>query len=505
MGMTLVGISTAIVKQANKVNQMTSERILRTAFTRANKFESMDTCSIEMVGDYRVLETLYSPLIQFSRVNGQLYTSAAEYYEIKDNWIHFKIREDIVTVDGYRVSAKDAAFSLKRLLLCNSNMHGKVAHFLDVGPIQSINDDVDGIHAEGMQLNLRIKAAPQLVLSFLSTIDFAIIPIKSVDPTTLRIKEKRNTTGPYYLKEGDDRLLFTLQAQKNHWALTDESPEKIEVLKIESAADIPNAFIHNRIDFVGQSIEVDDDKKIEIFNSKAGKDIQLHVTDPLFLMGFEFTEKGLKLSPKERRFITARIQSLFTKNHLPKINQINSLAEASTTIVVDYGFGGLKRLKLSDCIPEQPDKIGKIRIAVHPSVVDSYRESLKEPDLIEVVPLDLSKSMKELRSSTEFELLHSVFDIANKEDTSLISMLFKKGLFPFQEESTFMESYLKEPSEQHREEMFEALHFKALCTDPTIIPLARLRSVSISQNGWHIPFHPAIIGTPFFDLRFQGD
>lgn len=488
-------------------------RVLRTAFTRAKVFKSIDTCSIEMVGDYRMLEALYSPLVQISRIDGQLYTSAARKYELSPGWIHFDLRDDIVTIDGYHVTAEDAAFSLKRLLLCNTNMHGKVAHFLDVGPIANINDSVDGIVANGLRLSLKIKGVPHLVLSFLSSIDFAIIPKISVDSASLKIIDQRNTTGPYYMGDGGRDYLFSLISQEKHWALREHSAEIIHVLNIETAAEIPELFAKSAIDFVGQSLEVSPETKVELKGSvPRERKPQLHVTDPLFLSGLAYTQRGMEISALQRRRLMSVIQDVFRRNRFPNGSKNEDFFVFGSTLLLEQSFGGLrgayeKRCEdASEAAAQAPWPTEKLKIAVHPNVVGRYRELFLEvSDRIQFEAFDVSSSFEELHKSNSFDLFQITFDIANHEDTSLIAMLFHLNFFRSTDPDAFMEAYASEPKEAVREKMLQDLHFDAVCNDPTIVPLAKMRSASLTQNGWRIPFPPSIVGTPFFNLEFHSE
>lgn len=514
--MTMVLCVILVVREeivATKRHERVEQKVLKTAFLRASDFQSMDTCNIERVEDYNVLEALYSPLVQYSTVDGQLYASAVKNYEISDEWLHFVLRNDIVTIDGYRITADDAAFSLKRLLLCNSNMHGKVAQFLDIGPISNINDQVDGIISNGQNLSLRIKGVPHLVLSFLSSIDFAIIPKISVDQKSLKIIEKRNTSGPYYLSPGDGANLFSLHAQKGHWALKSDSADVIHVLNANSASEIEELFIRNEIDFIGQSLEVLPEKKVELSkNVPQNRHSTLHTTDPLFVMSFVFTKKGMRIESSQRRELLTIIQGVYRRNRLPVVNQKGDFSIFHSSMLLDQSFGGLKGdyKNLSEKMREEAEHATsikkKIRIGVHPAAVDAYRTAFSElSKQLEFDAMDLTKSHIEQRESKDFDLFQVSFDVSDREDTSLIAMSFHLGFFDQTIESDFMKNYISEPDDGKREVMLQRLHFKAVCDDPTLIPLSKMKMISVTQNGWHIPVSQKFVATPFFELRYRPD
>ncbi len=484
---------------------MNNERILRTAFLRAKQFKDMDTCSIAHIHDYHVLEALYSPLIHISCLDGQMYPSAAERFDVSDGRIDFYLRDDIVTIDGYRVTADDAVFSLKRLLLRNSNMHGDLSSFLDITPIKHINDSIDGIEADGLRLSLRTKAQFQLVLKFLSAIDFAIIPKISIDPTSLKIVDRRNTTGPYYLSKEDSNS-FLLNAHKGHWALDKNSPEQVKIVSASSPDEIIELFEKDEIDFIGQPGDITTKEKIRLSRS-TNKEVQMHATDHLFLSAFAFTDRGMALSTEERLAFASALQDGYREKLLPKKKIDGDFFADTQFLFLDSSPGSLKASS-RDLYTERkasnkklPPK--KIRIAVREGSIDEFKETYNHlGDQVDFVSLPEKNTHKDNISSSDFDLFHIGFDVVDKEDSTLIAMLFHLGFFRPTEQNGFIEAYVTEPDQQKREKMVEGLHLQAICENPTIVPLVRMSLISVAKNGWHIPFPKKFIGTPFFDLEF---
>lgn len=507
MGMTWLTTHVVLAKNLWS-DKMNTERVIRMAFARAEMFKDIDTCAIIHLNDYLFLEALYSPLVQFSVLDGQMYSSAARTYETSPDWIHFELRDDIVTIDGYHVTAEDAAFSLKRLMLCNSNMHGNVSSFLDVGTLKNIDDNVDGIVANGFRLSLRIKAEPQLVLAFLSSIDFAVIPKIAIDRQSLKIKDQRNTTGPYYLSEGEDPFLFSLRAKTGHWSLKKNSPELINVLPSSSPEEIVELFEKGEIDFVGQPMDVAIKDKVRLSRIQ-GRDAQLHKTDHLFLITFAFSDKGMTIPTAERIILASRLQEIYRKKHLQKMNIDGDFSVDTQFLLLDSAFGGLRNDDREKCKELQSTAIGKnlpkrkIRISVPQGTFDDYVETYSE--ISENVEFVVAKpsTHKENLESKDFDLFQIRFDISDKEDTTLIAMLFHLGFFRPTDESIFMRNYVTESSPQKRERMLQNLHINAVCKNPTIVPLAKTSLLSVAQNGWYIPFPEKFIGTPFFDLQYR--
>lgn len=508
--MATLAVPSFAFRHAEEADSVKPSRVLRTAFIRARSFEKMDTCRIEQIDDYHILEALYSPLVQYSNLDGQLYASAASSYRFSPGWIHFHLRDDIVTLDGYKVTAEDAAFSIKRLLICNSNMHGNASQFLDVNPISNINESVEGIKTDGQTLSIKIKGVPALVLSFLSSIDFAIIPKIAVDLNTLEIVEKRNTTGPYYLSTSTKDFLFSLHANKNHWSLRRNSPETINVLPVHSETDISDLFEKDEIDFIGQTLEVAHETKLNLQKSvDPSRSPRIHTTEPLFVMTMAFSKKGMELQANQRLKLLVAVQNFFNKNRLHELNKNGQFFSASPNLLLDSSFGTLRGDLLDKCAEmrastqdvEWPKR--KIRIAMHPNVVAEYKKSYSElSEIIDFESMDVSKSFADLREG-DFDLFQVGFDVSDKEDTTSIAMLFHLGFFEETDSTPFVPKYLQEENEKKREAMLQKLHFNAVCASPTLIPLSKMKMVSVTQNGWIIPIPGRIIGVPYFDIELN--
>ncbi len=508
MGMMLVKILTPVGEVPMSYpseKSLNQERILRTAFMGINDLTSIDTCEVKTISEYRILDSLYSPLVQISRLDGQLYSSAAKQYSYESGWLNFELRDDIVTIDGYQVTASDAEFSFKRLLLCGDNSHGKLHQFLDIGPINDIKDDVDGIKVIGNTLSIRYKAEVHLVLAFLSSIDFAIIPKIAVNPDTLKISEFRNTSGPYFVEEAQEPYIFAFTRNRNHWSLSPSSPDRILFLRIDTQSKMIDAFNQNKIDFIGPNNQILPPILVDAISKN--ETTQIHKSQPLLTWGIFPTDIAKKRHANELVAFGKWFRTIFANNFIPKMNKHEKLFVSTDSIFIENSFGSLTplqrkeyehALKTSD-MPNQ-----KIRVAVRHNFVNELRETFKDsPELIEFIPSPTGQTPQELRQNQDFDFFLFMFDVANHEDTALIGYGLTIGAFKTEKPTEFLKSYLIQENEENREAMIKNLHINSIYKDPVILPVARMSFVGVAQNGWKMPFPASISGMPLFNLELK--
>ena len=151
---------------------------VRIAFNAKSSVTAFDPARIQMDVEAIVLDNLYSPLVRMGS-DGTIEPFFAEHYWWNGNTLHFKIRENFRTVDGWAVTAKDAEFTLKRILISDSNAHGNLAIFLctNTKPVD-IESECPGIQSTETELRLtvaNVKYKPFL-LKLLASMDFGIIP-----------------------------------------------------------------------------------------------------------------------------------------------------------------------------------------------------------------------------------------------------------------------------------------------------------------------------------------
>ncbi len=87
----------------------------------------------------------------------------------------------------------------------------------------------------------------QFILPILTSMDYSIIPTRSLD-TDGKIIDYRNTSGPYYVKEENDNQIV-LAANPNHINFDEEMPQTINIIRVMNH-DAIEKFKNNEVDVI---------------------------------------------------------------------------------------------------------------------------------------------------------------------------------------------------------------------------------------------------------------
>ena len=290
---------------------------LRVAFPYKKKATEYDPIKIQLAPDYIFLENIFSTLIELSKDKGAPTSSIAKSFSWIGNELHFEIRDDLYTIDGYKITAKDVEFSLKRLLILSKNTHGNLKDLIcPQGPLKAISESCRGIAIDGNKIILKPNVKTPFLLKMLASIDFAILPIPSVDLETLKIKDYRNTSGPYYVEADDGNGNILLAANKNHFHFNKSIPQKIQMIP-SGMSGVPDSlaqFKANKVDFITTIDRASFEEVIQF--SKVNSQSKLHQTLDIKTYVAVYTEKGMKrFSTEERLGIGKKLKRIFLQDY----------------------------------------------------------------------------------------------------------------------------------------------------------------------------------------------
>jgi ABC-type transport system substrate-binding protein len=144
------------------------------AYTGVQMF---DTANIKTADEYLILRNLFSPLFDTAD-NGELQGVLAESSQWVGDTVQIRLRDGLRTLDGLPITAHDAAFSLKRLLVLGKNTHARLGDiFPNCRGITSPHQECADITAADQNvLILRPENEKIWLLDTLASQDFAIIP-----------------------------------------------------------------------------------------------------------------------------------------------------------------------------------------------------------------------------------------------------------------------------------------------------------------------------------------
>ena len=487
-------ISIVVTFNLNKRTDMT----LRVAFPYNKEVSFYEPTKIHLAPEYIFLENTFSPLIELDPKQGTPSGGVAERFDWINDEIHFYLRRDLKTIDGHPITAHDAEFSLKRLLVLSSNTHGNFKSVIcpdeDFTDISSKCEGIEVI--DDYHLLLRIKGKKQFVAKMLAAIDFAIIPKTSVDPKTLKITDYRNTSGPFYVEQSTSDGYITLKPNPNHYHYNKNIPESIELIPsgLSFEKNSLELFKNNEVDHITTIDDLKPDKIINFANQN--DDVFLHSTLPIRTFALFFTEKGLKRFSSEQRIAIGKLlkdpleEKFLKKPGFKKRNQL----------FPKFGDGGLSDKEMTGVVgayqKNELDITDKITLSVvRVGDVDEFKDALKDHKNISVKEGTVSDVFGGDPNSLDFpDVFIAGPDVSFMEDVGLISYTVNAGLIgiPKQEREAWLKNYMEIEDKKERIERLKQVHKNALMKG-FIVPYASSPYVALTRKGWTADL-PEIVG-----------
>ena len=488
------------------VNNSTGEAMtLKVAFPYKRPIDAYEPTKIHLAPEYVLLENIYSPLVELSKDNGTPLAGVAESFQWKDGQLHLVIRNDLKTIDGHSINAKDVVFSLKRLLVLSENTHGNFKDIICPGKtLKTVDTECSAISLRG---NTVIIAPPDgekaFLVPMLASIDFAILPRASVDPKTLKITDYRNTSGPYYVDSDDGNGNIKLKAKKSHYNYSPNIPQEIILVPsgIEGTSDSITLFEQGKVDFI-TTIDKLNPEKIISYAKKSGH--TLHSTTNIRTFLLFFTPKGLKkYSLQERLVIGKKMKKIF-HHHYKNIHGY----EKTNQFFPALGDGSLdeKESKLIDSIYKgvENKEIKGLKLSiVRLGKIQQYEKALRE----EFEDIDVSEG-KNIPAFSKYDneaeipdCLIGGPDTGFIEDIGLISYSMYAGFFGIErkESSRWLARYMKISDKSKRLEKLKELHFQSL-KNAIIIPLVSAPYVALARRPWEIKLSRLYANNPLWPI-----
>lgn len=483
---------TGAVTAMNLNKEPLAPEVLKMAFPYKKPASAYEPARIHLAPEYIFLENVFSPLVELSPKDGQIKPGVAESYRWDGTELRLKIRHDLKTVTGIRITTSDAEFSLKRLLALPGNTHGNFRELIcGNAQLSSVEDRCDGIRVEGAELVLSTtESGKTFLLPMLAAIDFAIIPKSSVDPITLRIKDFRNTSGPYYVERDSDTGEIQLRANPNHYHYTPKIPQVIELVPTNSADPHGSLadFKEGRVDFITTIDAARADDVIAF--SRHQSDSVLHTTMNIRSFVLTFTERGrAELSSEERFTIGRKIRESFWRTFAGQNGY-----ETSQQFFPAFGEGALDKGKLAKIeekiqtasrLPGQPLKMALVRLGDSTKFIAAVREAIPN---IEAAPAEKSPAFLKFASISEMpHLVITGPDTGFLEDIGLISYSLNAGYFGMkkEEQKAWLKKYMDVQEKSDRLSMLKDLHEAAL-SEPIMLPLLVAPYAALARKPWKV-------------------
>ena len=465
-----------------------SEKILKVAYPSALAVTAYEPASINIDYEYHFLRNIYSPLVEISK-EGSIEPGIAEKMEWTGNELKLTIRNNLKTASGNPINASDVVFSLKRLLILSGNTHGNFNDIVCPGlSLKSIDDDCPGIRQEGNIVYLHASQGKSFLLPMLASIDFAIIPQKSIDPESLKIIDYSETSGPYYVNKDNGGGNIELKLNTNHYFAAEDIAKKIILIPMDPnvKGESLKALKNGDIDHLPIIDSARADEMIPF--AKENPEFDIHITMKIRTLSLSFTDKGRReLSLGERRYVGEKIRQVFASffKEMPGYEQrpefFPSLGEGGLTNIQRKELSQIRNKHL--IVPDKNFKIGIFK-----------RGSLKpwSDPINEVLPMAncyTENGVPDLKNySSEEDKPHAFIaatDTGFMEDISLISYSMNAGYLGLNkpERAKWLADYMNTEEKTERIKKLKQLHFDAL-SQASIFPLITLPFSALSRKPW---------------------
>ncbi len=476
--------------------------VLRVSFPSDQPAQVFDPANIQLAPEYIFLENIFSPLVEFNR-EGKVIAGLADRFEWRGSDLIFHIRKNFKTIDGHPITARDAALSLKRLLILSKSTQGNLRSLVcEDQNIQSLATECKGIQFNSEELILKPKKFRHFLLPLLTSMDFAVIPEGSIDPQTLKIIDYRNTTGPYYVEKNSPTGNIVLAANPSHYHFTHSIPKRVSLVPIKSDESIQR-FGKGEIDHL---TTVDFARSEQVISlSKSSSEYRLHSTINIRTLMSVFTGKGLKTLDRKQRLSIGRA----IKQSLWEYFSTKSGYEPTYQIFPVFSEGGLDKQQASkirelyDNSPIQPEifklplKIRLVRLGNTSDLVEKLTRVFPKAEITAGgVPTfgetaDMSESVPHLFICGP--------DMGFLEDMGSISYGIAAGHFDLNSKTgkEWLEQYQNMDNKEERLKMLKELHFRTLEKVITV-PIADFPYTALVRKPWRIHLPTLFANNPLW-------
>lgn len=155
----------------------------------------------------------------------------------------------------------------------------------------------------GRTLALKFAKRNPVIPQTLASLDFAVIPRGSINPSTLAITDYRNTSGPYYVEKDGPGGNLLLKVNPRHFHYSSSIPQEAAFVPYPPSDPLaPLAmFAAGKVDLISTLDKIPCDTMID-FARGHRREANLHRTYPIKLFIATFTHKSLgRQRPRQGR------------------------------------------------------------------------------------------------------------------------------------------------------------------------------------------------------------
>ncbi len=473
------------LNKSNKSNKMN----LRIGYEYQEAIENLDPANIKTIYQSNLIENFYSRILEYS-TEGNLICVLCNKFWIEENIIYFEFKDNLQTIDGFKITAKDAESSLKRLIKLSTNTHGNLKNFIDTKSEHSISSTKNVL-----QIKLIKAHYSQFFLPLLTSMDFSIVPEKSLNNAFI---DYRNTSGPYYLDTKDNSKLVLL-ANPYHPLYSDEMFKRLEIVSIDYGDGV-DAFLRNDIDVLDITYYPGLPQYEKLFN-QTNKKFTYAKTALMNVFLLNFSSDSAKKFSSEELFRAAGIISkvcLSFKKYGYGFQEVFEFVQSNGSGHLNHvQMNEIKKMRLKT---ESFKNNRPVVLGVHEASYEKMKEAFVMHPEIEVKSYPrnpLSYSRKE-RPDVFLQTTDSSFN----EDISLLSYNFSMEFFGFTREKgeQWINEFIEISDKETRIKKLQDFQFNLLKT-PIIYPIGASPYWAIANEDLDLNFSENFPGSTWWKIR----
>ena len=386
---------------------------------------------------------LYSNLVDVDENNNYTNELVSKYwFETEANKLYFEFKNS-------RVSAEDAAFSLKRLIMQNRQLHTDFWNIICKHG-EAPRNCADRIYVENKNLVIHYDDAVKstYIIPTLASVDYKIIPLAAFDSNdldTAKIVNYKLTSGYYHLEVRDSKYFFV----KNSNSLQNIYNE-YELINANANSILEDSFVE-QIDILSTTVVLQN----SAYQKLIEKNWNIFKTHNISILMLIFSKNGISKTTVAERFNVAQ---RLVKESLNLVQLVNS--KRTIEFFQEYGQGFLtqaQRAEIEDLRNQATPMLQKKIIygTWVPQKWSSFAQN--NSDIVIVENKTFQMNMKEEDQPDMFIISNDVsFDL----NLSLISYAANVGLLSMTKSQ--VDYFAGLSNELEKIEYLNAIHFKTL-------------------------------------------
>lgn len=481
-------------------NSNDKNEILKVGTNFNKSIYKLDTANIVSIFEYELLRNIFGRLVEYNESQQLVPDVSESFYWENDNLVFTFSNKK--TSNGELITAKDAYYSLKRILFLKKSGHGDLRNLLCPNHnLKSINDECPGIKYSENKLYLKPYSKKQepYLLSYLESVDFSIIHYNNFDFNSdkISIKNFSNTTGPFYLLEDHPNGEWILAANKNSLKFDSKMPQIIKFVSSNNRLAYDD-LLSGKIDFIPTYLSSMWGEKAEKIVSDI-KSYNTYFSLPLEVSMICFTPDSLRQFTKEQRLYAAKIAA---DVFMPRIRMSQSKETVEFFQFLSDGSldkDQVEHIKSIRNFTEIPKFNQPIKFSVSSGAYLDLKNQFSKYKEIEVVDNKVSAYLLPLKDRLDMYIVSS--DSAWSENIALLGHNLSNVFhLPNLNNDEWLKNYIQTEDYKTRMLKLRDLHF-SLLNEGVIYPILVNPYVALSRKPWAIHFYKYTAGSQFWTIK----